>query len=118
MPCSLELSEKQEEEAEEEEEESRGGEAEEGKEKKEEERRREGEGGREERRRRKSSSRLKMKSVVLSPMSLNQNLIAVSAPWRIVTFTKWIWNFSVSTNKVICLIRPSLCLPLREGDLD
>lgn len=56
-----------------------------------------------------------MESVVLSPMSANQDFFVVSAPPRNVCFNQSIWNFLVSTSEVTCLRR--LCLLLREGDL-
>lgn len=56
-----------------------------------------------------------MESVVLSPMSANQDFFAVPAPPRNVCCNLSTWNFLVSTSEVTGLRR--LCLLLREGDL-
>lgn len=59
-----------------------------------------------------------MESLVLSPMSANQDLIAnltaVPAFPRNVTINQTIWNYLVDTSEVICWI--DLGLSLKEGD--
>lgn len=53
-----------------------------------------------------------MESLVLSPTSANKDLIpnltAVSASPRNVTLNQSIWNYLVSTSKVICFTHPHL----------
>ena len=55
-------------------------------------------------------NRTKMESLVLSPMSTNQdlipNLIAISISHRNVILNKSTWNFLVSSSELICLTDP------------